>query len=123
MVEKFNSLKEEELKLTDLIDVETLQSIQDAFSNLVKISAVTTDANGVPITEGSNWTEFCTKYTRESKIGNERCMKCDRIGAEAALHRGKSQVYECHAGLFDFAAPIMANGKMVGCILGGQTLT
>ena len=56
MVEKFNSLKEEELKLTDLIDVETLQSIQDAFSNLVKISAVTTDANGVPITEGSNWT-------------------------------------------------------------------
>ena len=123
MMDRLNSLKEEELKLTDLIDVETLQSIQDAFSNLVKISAITTDANGVPITKGSNWVDFCTKYTRGSKIGNERCMKCDRMGAEAALYRGKSQVYECHAGLFDFAAPIMANGKMVGCILGGQTLT
>ena len=124
MVEKMNHLsnKKEELKLTDLIDVETLQSIQDSFSNLVGLAAITTDANGVPITNGTNWVDFCMKHTRGSVIGNERCMKCDRMGAEAALYRGKSQVYECHAGLYDFAAPIMANGKMVGCFLGGQVL-
>ena len=65
MVEKMNQLsniKEEELRLTDLIDVETLQSIQDSFSNLVKIAAVTTDANGVPITKGSNSVSGFTRW-------------------------------------------------------------
>ena len=31
--------------------------------------------------------------------------------------------YYCHAGLMDFASPIMAGDKMVGCFVGGQVLT
>jgi len=31
-------------------------------------------------------------------------------------------VYTCHAGLVDFAAPIMVNGRQVGCFIGGQVL-
>lgn len=122
MGENFKNFVEEELYLTDLIDVETLQSIQDAFSNLVGIAAMTTDASGKPLTKGSNFSEFCSKYNRGTEIGGERCRKCGRMGAEEALHQGRSKVYECHAGLFDFAAPIMADGKMVGCFVGGQAL-
>ncbi|MBQ3602074.1 MAG: PocR ligand-binding domain-containing protein [Lachnospiraceae bacterium] len=114
--------EEEGLYLTDLIDVETLQSIQDAFSHMVGIAAMTTDACGRPVTKGSNFSEFCSKYNRGTEIGGERCRRCGRQGAEEALHQGKSNVYECHAGLFDFAAPIMADGKMVGCFVGGQAL-
>ena len=62
MDDKYKDIEEEGLYLTDLIDVETLQSIQDAFSNLVGIAAMTTDASGKPVTKGSNFSEFCSKY-------------------------------------------------------------
>ncbi|MDE6747621.1 MAG: PocR ligand-binding domain-containing protein [Lachnospiraceae bacterium] len=111
-----------DLYLTDLIDRDTLQRIQDAFSRMTGMAALTTDANGVAITEGSNFTEFCMKYTRKSKVGCERCEKCDKEGAELALKNGRSIIYFCHAGLMDYAAPVMANDKLVGCFIGGQVL-
>ena len=38
-------------------------------------------------------------------------------------YSGKPCTYFCHAGLVDFAAPIMANGRMIGSFIGGQVLT
>lgn len=112
-----------ELHLTDLIDASVLQKIQDGFSDMTGLAALTTDADGVPITEGSNFSDFCMKYTRASKTGCARCEQCDREGTERALEKGETTVYFCHAGLLDFAAPIMANGKLIGCFIGGQVLT
>lgn len=112
---------DKKLQLTDLVDVETLQRIQDAFSKMTGIAALTTDADGMPVTKGTNFAEFCCK-SRESEIGCARCEQCDKDGAERALKRGKAITYFCHAGLVDFAAPIMANDEMIGCFIGGQVL-
>ena len=112
-----------ELYLTDLIERDVLQRLQDAFSKQTGIAALTTDRNGIPVTEGTNFSDFCTKYTRNSPIGCMHCSQCDKEGAEKAMRRGKATAYYCHAGLVDFAAPIVANGKMVGCFIGGQVLT
>lgn len=114
---------EEELYLTDLIDVEVLQRMQDAFSELTGMAALTTDTAGVPVTKGSNFTDFCMGYTRTSSVGSMRCKQCDKFGAQAAWESGKPTTYFCHAGLIDYAAPIVANGKLVGCFIGGQVLT
>lgn len=114
---------EDSLYLTDLIDVMTLQRIQDAFSDMTGIAALTTDRNGVAVTKGSNFSDFCMKYTRQSEAGCARCELCDKSGAELALEEGRSVTYSCHAGLVDFAAPIMAQGQLVGCFIGGQILT
>ena len=113
----------DELRLTDLIDVEVLQKIQDAFSNMTGMAALTTDADGIAVTEGSNFTDFCMQHTRQSELGRTRCEQCDKWGAKMALKKGESVAYSCHAGLVDFAAPIMADGEMVGCFIGGQALT
>ena len=113
----------EELKLTDLIDRKILQKIQESFANMSGMAALTTEADGTEVTVGSNFSDFCMKYTRGSKVGCARCQKCDSQGAELALERGESVIYFCHAGLMDFAAPIMAEDKMVGCFIGGQVLT
>ena len=113
---------ENKLNLTDLIDKETLQQIQDAFSDMTGIAALTTDCNGVAITEGSAFEDFCAKYTRTSELGRQRCESCDINGAEIARKYGKSVSYRCHAGLVDFAAPIMANGEIFGSFIGGQVL-
>lgn len=112
-----------ELYLTDLIDRKTLQNIQDAFSRMTGIASITTDANGIAVTNGSGFSDFCMKYTRNSPMGCIRCAQCDKSGGELALNEGKAKIYTCHAGLIDFAAPIMADDKLVGCFVGGQVLT
>lgn len=114
---------ENKFKLTDLIDIETLQKIQDAFSDMSGIAALVTDANGKIQTKPSGFTEFCGKYVRNTEEGRKRCEKCDKMGAEKAAKAGVSCAYFCHAGMVAFAAPIMAHGHMVGCFIGGQLLT
>ncbi len=109
--------------LTDLIDVDTLQRIQNAFSDMTGMAALTTDKNGIAVTKGSNFSDFCFHYTRTTELGRTRCEDCDRMGAELTMEKGTSCAYYCHAGLMDFAAPIMADGHMIGSFIGGQVLT
>lgn len=101
------------MKISDFMDLKQLQSIQDQFSNATGLAAIATDAEGNYITEGSNFTDFCMKYTRNSAEGNRRCVKCDTecMGT-----------YFCHAGLMDFSADIIVEGEKVGAIIGGQVL-
>lgn len=114
---------EQELILTDFIDVDALQDIQDAFSAMTGMAALTTDAAGVPVTKGSNFSDFCMKYMRTSKKGHRRCEQCDKFGAEESWRKEGPTSYCCHAGLIDYAAPILANGRMIGSFIGGQVLT
>ena len=116
-------MDEYKLRLKDLIDIDILQKVQDAFSNMTGLAALTTDETGVAVTQGSNFSDFCMKYTRESPLGCSRCEQCDKLGAEMALEQGKSIVYFCHAGLMDFAAPIIVQNQLIGCFIGGQVLT
>lgn len=114
---------ENNLYITDMVDADMLQQIQNSFSDMTGMAALTADSNGVPVTKGSNFTDFCFKYTRTTELGRKRCERCDKYGAEMTLANGSSCSYYCHAGLMDFAAPIMANGEMVGSFIGGQVLT
>ncbi len=66
-----------ELKLTDLIDKEILQKVQDGFSDMSGMAAITTETNGRPVTTGSHFSDFCMKYTRGSALGCARCEQCD----------------------------------------------
>ncbi|MBQ7447402.1 MAG: PocR ligand-binding domain-containing protein [Eubacterium sp.] len=111
-----------DLYLTDLMPVDVLQRIQDAFSNMAGMAALTTDAKGKAVTQGSNFTEYCTELIRKSTTGCRRCEECDRTGALATLKTGHSATYRCHAGLIDFSAPITIQGKMIGSFIGGQVL-
>lgn len=108
------------LHLTDLIDTDILQKIQDDFSEMSGMAAITKDADGYPVTSGSNVPDFCVKYTKASKEGCMRCEQCDLKGLEQVKETGKTAVYFCHAGLIAFNAPIMADGKLMGCFIGGQ---
>lgn len=109
------------ITLLDVIDRHTLQSIQDAFAAATGMAAIATDKNG-PITEGSNFTDFCMNLTRKSRIGADRCNQCDLRGGEDASRTGKPAVYYCTSGLMDFAAPVIVNGQHIGNLIGGQVL-
>lgn len=110
------------ITLLDVIDRQTLQSLQDAFAEATGMAALATDSTGA-VTRLSNPTDFCMKLTRTSNIGCERCNKCDLQGGAEASRTGMPSVYYCHGGLVDFAAPIIVNGQHIGSLIGGQVLT
>jgi ligand-binding sensor protein len=118
-----NHLDLTNIKLTDIIDIGFLQRFQDDFAESVGLASVTVDTDGNPITNPSSYTRFCMDYTHSTECGDKRCAESHRKGGEEAARTGKPVVYECHAGLIDFAAPIMLEGRLIGTILGGQVLT
>ena len=109
--------------LSDMVPTEILQEIQDAFANYTGMASLISDANGTPITRPSNFTHFCMDLTRQSKLGGKNCQECGRKAALEALRSGKVAVYDCHAGLTDYAAPIILNGEFIGSFTGGQVRT
>lgn len=101
------------MEIKDFMDMKKLQEIQDNFSEATGLAAIAVGKNGEYISEGSNFTDFCMKYTRGSAEGNRRCVKCDNEC---------SGTYVCHAGLMDFSVDIVVNGEKMGAIIGGQVL-
>ena len=112
----------EQVRLTDLFDLETLQRLQDTFSTALGVSTGISDENGVALTKHISNCEFCSRYTKESEEGLKRCQLCDKRGAELAMENGGMKLYTCHAGLQDYAVPIIVEGRCIGSIFGGQVL-
>lgn len=112
----------EALEIADVADISLLQKFQDNFAVSVNCASVTVDRHGDPITQPSSYTKFCTNFIHCSAIGDRRCAEShNRMGQEAAK-TGRPYVGTCHAGLIDFAAPIIVNGELLGTVLGGQVL-
>lgn len=105
--------------INECIDVDVLQEIQDKFSEATGFAAVTVDYMGRPITKYSNFSKFCTLF-RKHEGCNEACLRSDAHGGIEAARSGKPYVYKCHAGLIDFAIPIIIRGQYLGAILAGQ---
>lgn len=102
-----------DMRLRDIMDSRKLQEIQDMFSDATGLAAIAVDSDGEYVTQGSNFTDFCMRYTRGNPEGLRRCVKCDNEC---------TGTYYCHAGLMDFASPIIVEGERVGSIIGGQVL-
>lgn len=113
---------EENISLLDVIDIQTLQSLQDAFAAATGMCVVAEDKNGA-VTRMSGSSEFCVDLTRKSSVGCERCKKSDRQGSKEAVGGRKPSVYTCHCGMVDFNVPIIVNGTYVGSLVGGHALT
>ena len=107
------------IQIEDVIDVKELQNLQDNWAKATNLAFVSVDRNGRPITEQSNFTPFCEKLRQYDEF-REKCHYCDACGGRKAKRIGRAYTYICHAGLIDFAIPIMIKGQYVGAILAGQ---
>lgn len=87
--------------------------MQDRISIATGVAAIAVGADGKYLTEPSNFTDFCMKYTRGSTEGERRCVKCDNEC---------TGTYYCHAGLMDFSIDLKIGDEKVGAIIGGQVL-
>jgi ligand-binding sensor protein len=101
------------MNIAEYLDLQKLNEIMKEWSKATGMATIAMDADGNYISGEIGFTDFCMKYTRGSKEGSRRCVKCD---SEC------TGVYFCHAGLMDFSIDIMVAGKKAGKIIGGQIL-
>ncbi|MBN2563352.1 MAG: SpoIIE family protein phosphatase [Phycisphaerae bacterium] len=113
------------LGLTDFVDVETLQSLQDGFAELTGIATSIRDAQGNPITKPARESAFC-KLIHSSRAGEEACRlgygeaKPSGDGDDRPVASDSSCRYHCHAGLTQFVTPIMIRDRQLGAIAVGR---
>lgn len=110
------------MRLSDLLDAESMQVMQRGFSRVTGMPAAVVDENGVPVSRAAVRARFCFDLTRGTAEGEKRCAECDRAGAKRAMRSGKPEVYTCHAGVCDMAAPIVVDGRFMGAFVGGQVI-
>lgn len=112
----------DKIEIKDVIDMNLLQNFQDHFAESMDIASITVDRYGNPVTKPSSYTRFCSNYIHCSISGDKKCADCHRKAGEESAKLGGPYIYICHAGLIDFAAPIILEGVQIGTILGGQIL-
>ncbi len=106
-------------QLIDLLDRKRLQQLQDSFAKAFGMGFITVDYRGHPVIEYSGFTDFCHKI-REWDERRDLCYQCDAHGGLHAAITGQPYIYRCHAGLVDFAVPLILQGKYMGAVMGGQ---
>ncbi|MDD4202705.1 MAG: PocR ligand-binding domain-containing protein, partial [Candidatus Omnitrophica bacterium] len=106
--------------LSDLIDVDALQKIQDAFAYATGVASMILDLKGVPITKPSNFSEVCN-LIRKTEKGAQKCMFSDKALGERSLKKMRPEFEKClSCGFLDASAPVIINGKPIAYWLIGQ---
>jgi serine phosphatase RsbU (regulator of sigma subunit)/ligand-binding sensor protein len=109
------------LRLLDLIDRETLQAIQDGFSELAHTATSIRDEEGRLVTDPSCANRFC-ELLGGPLHDNEACRLSNYAAGAAAAAEGRTTPvkYVCHAGLTQFAAAIHLEDRVLGTIVLGD---
>lgn len=106
---------------TSLFDMDEIQQLQDAFSEVTGVASIITDPEGNPLTQFSNFSSLC-QIIRSTEKGLSDCLRSDAsIGSPK--HKG-IRMQPCLAcGLMDGGASILVDGVHVGNWMIGQVLT
>ncbi|WP_069999084.1 PocR ligand-binding domain-containing protein [Cellulosilyticum sp. I15G10I2] len=105
--------------LHHVIDLKKWQSLQDSLALVTKMSLITIDYKGTPVTDHSSCCDFC-KYVRHDPSLLSLCKKCDSRGGLEAVRANKPYIYYCHFNIIDVAIPIIINDTYVGAVMAGQ---
>ena len=83
---------EDARKLSDFIDLDLLQSIQENCSKAMGLAFIAVDYKGIPITKYSGFTSHCM-LGRQAKGFAEMCEQCDAHGGLYAAITGQPYIY------------------------------
>lgn len=114
---------ETDYKISRLIGEEEkkiLQQLIEAIAAEFDVATTLSDPDGTPVFPYSNFTELCHEHIRGCEEGLKRCKMEASVQGSLAEREGKPRVYQCHAGVTDFIAPIMLLNRRIGNISGGQ---
>lgn len=113
-------MQERTIQLTDIVDKDHLQKLQDTFAAATNITTTIVDPDARRITQASNWGGFCALLYDSEQWGGLCADKIKELTARA----GKTQkpvILPCpHLGLTTAAVPILVDGMYLGSWIIGQ---
>ncbi len=104
----------------EVLPVQCLQAVQDVSAETVEVGAITTDNNGLPITEISNAYPVCALILG-TKSGRQACINSWHKLAQQ--HETKPRFVTCHAGFQYARARIEVDGVPAAMLIAGQFFT
>ena len=111
-----------EYRLTDLVSLDVLTEILDAFTAATGFGSTIIEVDGTPITHYSNFCPLC-RMTRETPLGAQKCYQSGSILGRKSVEQGQVVYQRCmSAGLVDAAAPIVVRGHHIANWIAGQVL-
>ncbi|MBM7582351.1 two-component system response regulator YesN [Caldicoprobacter guelmensis] len=114
----------ESISIEDVVDVKELKSILNCFVLATGLGAICVNTKGEPIVvpdEYEGQCPFC-KIVRSDPEGLKRCNQSMSYAGRQAAQLGEPYIFRCHAGLIEFAAPIMFKDVYLGSISCGPVI-
>ena len=106
------------LELSDIIDIEILQSIMDDFYQITGMLGAVLDLSG-KVLVAVGWQDICTKFHRCNPETLKNCIESDTILTQG-VKEGTFKSYRCKNNMWDIATPLIVGGRHVGNIFMGQ---
>ena len=102
--------------ITDLLDPDSLQIIQDGFARFTGLNALVTDTTANPVTEGNDFSDFISKILVYNEDANEPVIKKE---IAQILRSGKTITLKNDFGSLDAASPLLLEGDLIGLFICG----
>ena len=106
------------LELSDIIDVEVLESIMNDFYQLTGMLGAVLDVSG-KVLVAVGWQDICTKFHRCNKETLKNCIESDTKLTQG-VPEGTFKAYRCKNNMWDIVTPIVIGEKHVGNVFMGQ---
>ena len=109
--------------LHEIVADGALSHVLRSFKEATGIAARVVSPDGGPALAPTAW-EDCSlcALVRTSVEGQCRCAQSYARAAQQASSIGEPCIFQCHAGLICWAAPLMAGSELLGSILCGQVI-
>jgi len=108
----------ENLELSEVVDVQAMQSLMDDFYKLAHIPMSLDDIKG-NVLVGVGWQDICTKFHRIHPDTYKHCIE-KRTQLCVGIPSGEFKLFRCKNNMWDMATPIFVGGHHVGNIFSGQ---
>lgn len=113
-----------EFDLQGIIDISDLKRILNSFVLATGLGAIYVNASGESTIVPDAYEGYCPycKIIRSDPEGQKRCAESMNKAGKLAAQLGEPYINRCHAGLIEFAAPIMFKDIYLGSISCGPVL-
>ncbi len=107
-------------KVTDIIDIEYLQAVQDSLGRIMGVTTSLLNPDGESISRPTNLHSFCA-LMQTSEIGVQMCRETNKELIEISKRIRTTAVITCpNSGFKSAAVPIFLEDNFLGCWLIGQ---
>jgi two-component sensor histidine kinase/ligand-binding sensor protein/DNA-binding response OmpR family regulator len=106
------------LRLADIIDYQSIQSLMEDFFKLTGILGAILDIKG-NILVATGWQDICTKFHRCNPETAQHCRESD-IELTNGVPEGTYKLYRCKNNMWDMVTPLVIDNCHIGNIFIGQ---